>query len=90
MLSRIVMTTALAGLLAAGTMSVQAQQPTSSTQQAANPSGWTFNIAPYGWFANLNVTSNLPHAARDWGHIIHQFVTGVKILGDELAVAGAG
>ena len=51
------MTTALAGLLA-GT-SVQAQQPTSSGQQAANPSGWTFNIAPYGWFANINVTSNL-------------------------------
>ena len=60
MLSRIVMTTALTGLLAAGTTSVQAQQPTSSGQQAANPSGWTFNIAPYGWFANLNVTSNLP------------------------------
>jgi hypothetical protein len=60
MLSRIVMTTALTGLLAAGTTSVQAQQPTSSGQQAADPSGWTFNIAPYGWFANLNVTSNLP------------------------------
>jgi hypothetical protein len=60
MLSRIVTTTALTGLLAAGTTSVQAQQPTSSGQQAANPSGWTFNIAPYGWFANLNVTSDLP------------------------------
>jgi hypothetical protein len=60
MLSHIVMTTALTGLLAAGTTSVQAQQPTSSGQQAADPSGWTFNIAPYGWFANLNVTSNLP------------------------------
>ena len=60
MLSRIVMTTALTGLLAAGTTSVQAQQPTSSGQQAADPSGWTFNIAPYGWFANLSVTSNLP------------------------------
>ena len=38
----------------------QAQQPNSSGQQAANSSGWTFNIAPYGWFANVNVTSNLP------------------------------
>ena len=38
----------------------QAQQPNNSGQQAANSSGWTFNIAPYGWFANVNVTSNLP------------------------------
>jgi hypothetical protein len=61
MLSRVVMTTALVGLLAGGTMSgAQAQQPTSSGQQAANSSGWTFNIAPYGWIANVNMTSNLP------------------------------
>jgi hypothetical protein len=61
MLSRF-MTTALVGLLVSGaTFGVQAQQPTSSGQQAAaNPSGWTFNIAPYGWFASVNVTSNLP------------------------------
>ena len=61
MLSRVVMTTALAGLLAGGAITgAQAQQPASSGQQAANSSGWTFNIAPYGWFANINVTSNLP------------------------------
>jgi hypothetical protein len=61
MLSRVVMMTALAGLLSGGAMSgAQAQQPTSSGQQAASSSGWTFNIAPYGWFANVNVTSNLP------------------------------
>ncbi len=65
MLSRIVMTTALTGLLAAGATSVaQAQQPTSSGQQAADPSGWTFNIAPYGWFANhqRDQNFNLPPA----------------------------
>jgi hypothetical protein len=61
MSSRVVMMTALAGLLSGGAMSgAQAQQPTSSGQQAASSSGWTFNIAPYGWFANVNVTSNLP------------------------------
>jgi hypothetical protein len=60
MLRRIIMTAALVGLFAGGTTFVQAQQPTSSGQQAANPSGWAFNIAPYGWFANINVTSNLP------------------------------
>jgi hypothetical protein len=62
MLIRIVMTTALAGLLAGGAISgARAQQPASSGQQAAaNPSGWTFNIAPYGWFADVNMTSNLP------------------------------
>ena len=62
MLIQIVMTTALAGLLAGGAISgAQAQQPASSGQQAAaNPSGWTFNIAPYGWFADVNMTSNLP------------------------------
>jgi hypothetical protein len=61
MLSRVVMPTALAGLLAGGAMyGAHAQQPTSSGQQAASSSGWTFNIAPYGWFADVNVTSNLP------------------------------
>ena len=61
MLSRVVMTTALAGLLAGGAITgVRAQQPISSGQQAANPSGWTFNIAPYGWIADVNVTGNLP------------------------------
>ena len=61
MLSQFAMMTALAGLLAGGAISgAQAQQPASSGQQAANSSGWTFNIAPYGWFANINVTSNLP------------------------------
>jgi hypothetical protein len=59
-LRRIVVAAALAGLLAAGgTSGAQAQQPASPAQPAASPSGWTFNIAPYMWFANLNATTNL-------------------------------
>ena len=51
----------LTGLLVARvTAGARAQQPTGSGQQAAEPSGWTFNIAPYGWLANINMTSNLP------------------------------
>jgi hypothetical protein len=36
----------------------RAQQPTSAGQPAGNPSGWTFNIAPYGWFATIGTTLN--------------------------------
>jgi hypothetical protein len=61
MMRRIVIIATLAGLLVARvTDGLRAQQPTSSGQLAANSSGWTFNVAPYGWFANINVTSNLP------------------------------
>ena len=60
MLSRLVMVAVLAGLLATGGASLaQAQQPISAGQQAANASGWTFNIAPYVWFATINTTMNL-------------------------------
>jgi len=60
MLRRIVMAAALTGLLAAGGMSgAWAQQPASPAQPASNPSGWTFNVAPYLWVANLNATTNL-------------------------------
>ena len=65
MLKRMVMAAVLAGLLVSGaTSAVQAQQPISSQQPAANPSGWTFNIAPYAWVASLNLTNtfNLPPA----------------------------
>ena len=59
MLRRIVMAVVLAGLLTAGTMSgARAQQPASAGQPAANPSGWTFNVAPYVWFATINTTLN--------------------------------
>lgn len=64
MLRRIVMAV-LVGLLTAGTMSgARAQQPASAGQLPANPSGWTFNVAPYAWFAtiNTNLSFNLPPA----------------------------
>jgi hypothetical protein len=66
MLHRLVMALVLTGLVAAGVMSgAQAQQPVSAGQPAAASSGWTFNVAPYLWFANLNATTdlNLPPAA---------------------------
>jgi hypothetical protein len=57
MSNRIVMAAILAGLFAAGAKSgAQAQQPTSVGQQAANPSGWTFNIAPYAWLPTIRMT----------------------------------
>src|SRR5437763_9944576 len=59
MLSRIVMAAVLAGLLAAGAISAaQAQQPTSAGPPAGNPSGWTFNVAPYAWFATIGTSLN--------------------------------
>ncbi len=49
----------LAILLACKSLSgAQAQQPVSYGQQAASPSGWTFNIAPYGWIADVDATAN--------------------------------
>ncbi len=59
MLNRIAVAAVLAGLFACGaTSGARAQQPTSSGQQAANPSGWTFNVAPYLWLPNINTTLN--------------------------------
>ncbi len=60
MLRRIVVAGVLTGLLVVGAASgVQAQQPAAPAQPAASPSGWTFNVAPYVWFASLNATTNL-------------------------------
>jgi hypothetical protein len=59
MLNRVIMVVALTGLLAIGAASnAQAQQPASQGQQAAGPSGWTFNIAPYLWLPRINTTLN--------------------------------
>jgi hypothetical protein len=56
---RMVMVAVLTGLLVAGTTSgAQAQQPTSVGQVTANPSGWTFNVAPYLWLPSLHTTLN--------------------------------
>ena len=60
MLRRLVMAAVLTGLFAGGVMSgAQAQQPISSGQAAASPSGWTFDVTPYVWFATINTTVNL-------------------------------
>ena len=74
MLLRIVMAAVLVGLLTYGAMSdAQAQQPISSGQQPANPSGWTFNIAPYVWMPRLNLTNefNLPPTLG--GDSVHRY-----------------
>jgi hypothetical protein len=63
MLRRIVMVAVLTVLIAAGGSSgARAQQPMGLDQQAAGPSGWTFNVAPYLWFAKINtdLSLNLP------------------------------
>jgi hypothetical protein len=65
MLNRIVMVAVVAVLLAGGATPVaRAQQPMGLNQQPAGPSGWTFDVAPYLWFANINtdVSFNLPPA----------------------------
>jgi hypothetical protein len=65
MRNQTVMAAVLTALLAAGgTSAAQAQQPMGLGQQAANPSGWTFNLAPYLWVANINteLSFNLPPA----------------------------
>jgi hypothetical protein len=62
---RIVMVAVLTAALAAGETSVaRAQQPMGLNQQVAGSSGWTFDLAPYLWFANINtdVSFNLPPA----------------------------
>jgi hypothetical protein len=65
MLNRIVIVTVVTGLLVlGGTHGVRAQQPMGLGQPAPGPSGWTFNLAPYLWFANINtdLSLNLPPA----------------------------
>jgi len=45
-------------LMGAALYGAQAQQPISLGQSAANPSGWTFNDAPYLWMATINANLN--------------------------------
>jgi hypothetical protein len=60
MLRRTIITAVLTGLLVGGAMSrVYAQQPTNSNQPVASPSGWTFDVTPYVWFATINTGMNL-------------------------------
>jgi hypothetical protein len=59
MFDRIAMAAVLAVLLAAGgTSDAEAQQPISIGQPSADPSGWTFDVTPYLWIANINSTMN--------------------------------
>jgi hypothetical protein len=65
MLNRVVIAVVLTVLLwAGGTFGAWAQQPIGSGQQAAKPSGWTFEVAPYLWMPsiNANLSFNLPPA----------------------------
>ena len=60
MLRQFAMATVLAGLLVAGaTSGAKAQQPTNASPPPPGPSGWTFDLTPYVWFATLNVGTNL-------------------------------
>jgi hypothetical protein len=60
MLRRIVITAVLTGLLVGGAVSrAHAQQPTNSSPPVASPSGWTFDVTPYVWFATMNAGMNL-------------------------------
>lgn len=63
MLNRIIITAGLIVALAAGGASVaRAQQPMGLNQVGSSPSGLTFQLAPYVWFANMNtdVSFKLP------------------------------
>jgi hypothetical protein len=94
MLRRIIMVAVLAGTLAGGAFSgARAQQPISLGQPGPNPSGWSFNIAPYVWFANINTanTFNLPPAlggtvstssSLGFGDILSHMNFGLMIAGD--------
>ncbi len=67
MWNRNVTTAVPAGILTFGAMAcAQAQQPINTGQRGAGPSGWSFNVAPYGWFATIGSTASLgqPAAAR--------------------------
>ncbi|HET6606835.1 MAG TPA: hypothetical protein VFG62_09215 [Rhodopila sp.] len=60
MLKRIAAAVVITIILTVGGMpGASAQQPMSSGQQASGQSGWTFNFAPYLWFANINTDLNL-------------------------------
>lgn len=60
MLRRFATVAVLAGLLVGGATSVvRAQQPTGALQPGPEPSGWTFDLTPYVWFATINTGMNL-------------------------------
>jgi hypothetical protein len=59
MLNRILMAVVLTLLIATGGISgARAQQPISLRQSATDVPGWTFDVTPYLWLANINTTMN--------------------------------
>jgi hypothetical protein len=59
MLNRILKAVVLTIMIATGGISgARAQQPISLGQPEANVPGWTFDVAPYLWFANVSNTMN--------------------------------
>jgi hypothetical protein len=94
MLSRITWAAVLAGVLSGAVLSgAQAQQPVSPAPQAATPSGWTFDVAPYLWMAGLDsklkfdvptargatVTTN---SAIDFGQLMSHLNSAVMFAAD--------
>jgi hypothetical protein len=91
---RIVLAGVLTAALTAGGNSVaRAQQPMGLNQQVAGSSGWTFNVAPYLWFANINtdLSFNLPPAlggtvtaspSVSFGDLVSHFNIGVMGAAD--------
>jgi hypothetical protein len=92
MLNRIATAAVLTLLLAAGGMSgARAQQPMTSGQQPPGPSGWTFNLAPYLWVANINtdLKLNLPPALGGTVTANSSLGFGDVVSGLNLAFMGA-
>jgi hypothetical protein len=59
MLNRILLAVVPAIMIATGGISgARAQQPISLGQPAADVPGWTFDVAPYLWIANINTRMN--------------------------------
>jgi hypothetical protein len=59
MLTRILMAVVLTIVIATeGISGARAQQPISLGQPSADVPGWTFDVAPYLWIANINTTMN--------------------------------
>jgi hypothetical protein len=94
MLNRIVLVAILTAVLTAGVTSVaRAQQPMALNTQALGSSGWTFDVAPYLWFANINsdASFDLPPAlggtvtaspSVSFGDLVSHFNIGVMGAAD--------
>ena len=94
MLSRVTWAAVLAGALTGAAVSAaQAQQPVSPAQQAATPSGWTFDVSPYVWMPSIgaNMKFNVPSmlgstvtadSTTGFGQILSHMNSAVMIAAD--------